>query len=125
MFEKPRLLQQFALPTGQTQAFEVEWTRGRDFFEDRFSLVARVAATRVDFDYLHQSPQADAPASIWRLAIEISPKGRARVAFCEGIDPSVRTVLRAADVVGQALRQVQAPARLKKIDNVCKPSPAP
>ena len=118
MFEKSRLLQQFALPTGQTQAFEVEWNRGRDFFEDRFSLVAKVDCSRIAFDYWHQSAQDDKPKSIWRLAIELSPSGRARVALCEGIEPSVRTVSRACDVVKGALRHVQAPARL------CRPAPA-
>lgn len=107
MLDKRRLLSQLQLPSGQDRPFEVEWRRHPDLFEDGFFLRSQVAADRIQFDYRHQAPGL-VERSIWSFGVELSSAGRAHIAFSEGIDPPLRTIFRGAEMVQQALAQLQA-----------------
>lgn len=108
MLLKKRLLQQFALPTDHGNAYGVEWIRPRDLFGDHFSLTAQVKEASIHFDYRHRPVGSPEESSVWSLTIALSPTGRARVESSDGIEPKVNTVYRAAALIEQATKHLQA-----------------
>jgi hypothetical protein len=110
MYEKNRLLKQFALPTSQTQAFEISWIRPNDLFGDSFHLHARIEANSIDFKYIHS--ELNAPShQIWAFRLE-TLNGRARVASVEGEPGPLKTIHHAVELIGKTHEQMKAVPQL-------------
>lgn len=107
MLNKKRLLQQFALPTHLKQAYESKWTRALDLFGDQFVLTAHVDDSELSYTY-HRIREENSPECIWAITIRDSKNHRASVNQSEGIDPPIKSIVRAVDLIRSTIEHTQA-----------------
>jgi len=104
---KKRLLTQLALPSGLMQPYVSTWTRPIDLFGDQFVLTAVVNDEELSYTY-HKIRENSLPECIWTISINNSPKLRARIGKSEGIDPPIKSIVRAIDLIMGTIDHTQS-----------------
>ena len=104
-FNKNRLLHQLGLPSLEGPAL-VRWVRPQDFFGDHFELRATALADSLHFSWIHMDPSTK-EREIWGFTVGLSETGRALIRQSNQIDPPLRTIARARDLLMNALTHTQ------------------
>ena len=102
IYEKKSLMRALGLREIDRPGF-FQWERHADLFGDAFRLVADVTDQTVQIAYFHRLPQNGNERAVWKISLSLSESGRAKISSSENIEPPVKSVVRAEEIIREAL----------------------